>query len=259
MRERPTLSEAAAAFLDQPDLASSSRRSYAQTLGRLQAALGEDRPLDRIGVRELERVAWDAWGQTAPATWNRHAATLRSFAGFNARHGWADAELAAGLERRREPADRTRAIPYAQLERLWRRDDVAIREKALRGCCMRPRRGRRRCSRSTSTISTWITAGRGFAPKAETPTGCTCRPAPRGCSRGWWPAAPAARCFCRTGGPRRPGRRRRRICALTPAGRGCPTAAPRSFSAQRRAGGRCISCATPRSPTWPRPTSPCRC
>jgi len=35
------------------------------------------------------------------------------------------------LARRREPADRTRAIPFAQLERLWRRDDVAVREKAL--------------------------------------------------------------------------------------------------------------------------------
>ena len=35
------------------------------------------------------------------------------------------------VDRRREPADRTRAVPYAQLERLWRREDVAAREKAL--------------------------------------------------------------------------------------------------------------------------------
>ena len=35
------------------------------------------------------------------------------------------------LERRREPVDRTKTIPYAQLDRLWRRDDVAVREKAL--------------------------------------------------------------------------------------------------------------------------------
>jgi len=38
---------------------------------------------------------------------------------------------AAGLERRREPADRTKATLPAQLERLWRREDVALREKAL--------------------------------------------------------------------------------------------------------------------------------
>jgi integrase len=41
------------------------------------------------------------------------------------------APIAGGLERRREPADRTKAIPYTQLERLWRRHDIAVREKAL--------------------------------------------------------------------------------------------------------------------------------
>ena len=28
-----------------------------------------------------------------------------------------------------EPPDRTRAIPFVQLERLWRRDDVAVRRQ----------------------------------------------------------------------------------------------------------------------------------
>jgi integrase len=127
----PRLGAAVDAFLGQPDLASSSRRSYAQTLGRLRDALGADRPLDRLGARELERAAREAWGALAPATWNRHLATLRSFSSYCRRRGWLDAAIADGLERRREPVDRTRAIPYAQLERLWRRDDVAVREKAL--------------------------------------------------------------------------------------------------------------------------------
>lgn len=70
-------------------------------------------------------------GQAAPATWNRHVATLRSFSGFCQRRGWFDGPIADGLERRREPADRTKAIPSIQLERLCRRDDVAVREKAL--------------------------------------------------------------------------------------------------------------------------------
>jgi integrase/recombinase XerD len=58
-------------------------------------------------------------------------ATLRSFSAFCGRRGWLQGSVADGLERRREPADRTKAIPYAQLDRLWRRDDVAVREKAL--------------------------------------------------------------------------------------------------------------------------------
>ncbi|MGE5636006.1 MAG: tyrosine-type recombinase/integrase [Nocardioidaceae bacterium] len=125
------LGEAADAFLAQPDLAPSSRRSYAQTLGRLGDALGADRPLGQVSARELERSAREAWGALAPATWNRHVATLRSFQSFCRRRGWLDRAIADRLERRREPVDRTKAIPYAQLERLWRRDDVAVREKAL--------------------------------------------------------------------------------------------------------------------------------
>jgi integrase len=35
------------------------------------------------------------------------------------------------VERWREPADRTRAIAYVQIDRLWRRANVAVREKAL--------------------------------------------------------------------------------------------------------------------------------
>jgi integrase len=132
VRERmPVLGEAVDAFLAQPDLAASSRRFYAQTLGRLRDAVGADRPLQHLGAREVERAAVEAWGVLAPATWNRHVATLRSFSSFCCRHGWLQEAIADGLERRREPVDRTKAISYAQLERLWRRDDVAVREKAL--------------------------------------------------------------------------------------------------------------------------------
>ncbi|MQA74749.1 MAG: tyrosine-type recombinase/integrase [Solirubrobacterales bacterium] len=129
--EVPRLREAIDAFLAQPDLAPSSRRSYAQTLGRLRDAVGADRPLKQLGARELERAAREAWGALAPATWNRHVATLRSFSSFCSRRGWLDGAMADGLQRRRAPADRTKAIPDDLLERLWRRDDVAVREKAL--------------------------------------------------------------------------------------------------------------------------------
>ena len=131
-RERPpTLREAADAFLAQPDLAASSYRSYAQTLGRLGRELGPERPLEWVSARELERAVVEAWGGCAPATWNRHVATVRSFSAFCVRRGWVGEPFAEALARRREPADRTKVIPYAELERLWRRDDVAVREKAL--------------------------------------------------------------------------------------------------------------------------------
>jgi integrase/recombinase XerD len=58
-------------------------------------------------------------------------ATVRSFLGFCRRRRWLVEDLTVDLERRPEPADRTKAIPLPELERLWRREDVGVREKAL--------------------------------------------------------------------------------------------------------------------------------
>jgi integrase len=123
-------------------------------------------------------------GQTAPATWNRHVATRRSFSDFCLRRGWIDAPIADGLEHRREPVDRTKAIPYAQLDRLWRRDDVAVREKGLW------RRLYETAARVQEVLSLNVedidleTSAPACAPKAATPNGCTSNPAPRDCCPG---------------------------------------------------------------------------
>jgi integrase len=127
-----SLGDAVDAFLAQPDLAASSRRSYEQTLGRLRAALGAELPLESLTADDVAAVVHDAWGRgVAARTWNRHVATVRSFARRCQSEGWLARPVDAGLARRRELPDRTRAIPYAKLDQLWRRDDVAVREKAL--------------------------------------------------------------------------------------------------------------------------------
>ena len=124
------LSEAAATFLAQPDLAASTRRSYEQTLNRLERELGPGQPLGTLTADQLTSVVTGAWGGRAPATWNRHVATVRSFLGF-CRRRWLVEDLTVDLDRRPEPTDRTKAIPLPQLERLWRHEDVGIREKVL--------------------------------------------------------------------------------------------------------------------------------
>jgi integrase/recombinase XerD len=58
-------------------------------------------------------------------------ATVRSFLGFCRRRRWLGEDLSVDLERRPEPADRTKAIPLPELERLWRRDTIGVRDKAL--------------------------------------------------------------------------------------------------------------------------------
>jgi integrase len=125
------LGEAAATFLAQPDLAASTRRSYQQTLGRLERELGADQLLASLTADQLTAEVTSTWGGRAPATWNRHVATIRSFLGFCRRRRWLVEDLTVDLERRPETADRTKAIPLAELERLWRQEDVGVREKAL--------------------------------------------------------------------------------------------------------------------------------
>jgi site-specific recombinase XerD len=105
------LAAAAAAFLAQSSLARSTRRSYDQTLTRLVHELGGDRPLSALTVEAVTLAVTAAWGGRAPATWNRHVATVRSFLGFCRRRRWLGEDLAADLERRPEPVDRTKAIP----------------------------------------------------------------------------------------------------------------------------------------------------
>jgi integrase len=88
----------------------------------------------RADRRGAHAAVTAAWGRCAPATWNRHVAILRSFLAFcrwRRWRRWLTDDLIVDLERRSEPADRTKAIPLPELERLWRRDDVAVREKAL--------------------------------------------------------------------------------------------------------------------------------
>ncbi len=127
-----SLGDAVDAFLAQPDLAASSRRSYEQTLGRLRDALGAELRLELLTADDVAAVVHDTWGRgVAARTWNRHVATVRSFARRCQSEGWLARPVDAGLARRRELPDRTKAIPYAKLDQLWRRDDVAVREKAL--------------------------------------------------------------------------------------------------------------------------------
>jgi integrase len=129
-RDKPgaDLQAAVDAFLSQPGLSVQTRRSYRLTLAASSAAL------DAAGAdptaAAIKAAAGLRWGTVAPATWNRHAATIRSFLGYAARHGLLP-DLGVALDRRREPADRTRALPKAALERLWNRRDVALRDKAL--------------------------------------------------------------------------------------------------------------------------------
>src|SRR5262249_53822115 len=58
-------------------------------------------------------------------------AILRSACAFWRRRGWLSTDPAGGIERPRVPIDRTKALTREQTGALWRREDVALRERAF--------------------------------------------------------------------------------------------------------------------------------
>jgi site-specific recombinase XerD len=125
-----TLGAAVDAFLAQPR-PTTTARTYSRTLERLARELGRDRPLAGLTDEELADAAARLWGGLAPRTWNRHLATTGSFLAWCRRHGWPAANLALRADRRAAAEDDTRAIPLPELERLWSRADIPLRERAL--------------------------------------------------------------------------------------------------------------------------------
>ena len=125
-----TLRAAVDAFLAQPRPATTAR-TYTRTLERLARELGRDRPLADVTDEELADAASRLWGGLAPRTWNRHVATVGSFLAWCRRHGWSARNLQQRADRRAAAEDDTRAIPLPELERLWSRTDIPLRERAL--------------------------------------------------------------------------------------------------------------------------------
>ena len=121
------LAAAIDAFLSQPDLAATTRAKYRQTLAVVEDELG-DSPVTGAG---LARVVEQRWHHASPATWNRHVATVRSFAGYCTRTRILEIDGDVELARRAEKHDHTRSIALASLERLWERPDVDLRERTL--------------------------------------------------------------------------------------------------------------------------------
>jgi hypothetical protein len=79
----------------------------------------------------LAGVVEQRWHHASPATWNRHVATVRSFARYCERTRILAIDGDVELQRRAEQHDHTRSIALASLERLWERRDIDLRERTL--------------------------------------------------------------------------------------------------------------------------------
>jgi len=112
------------------DLAPGTRRVYGLTLSAVGGNLDSPR-LAEITSADLGRAVGSAYPTASPATWNRVVATLRSFTAYGMRQGWMSHEVTQGLERRRVAEDHTRSMPHEELDRLFARRDVSLRDRCL--------------------------------------------------------------------------------------------------------------------------------
>ena len=119
------------AFFAGRDLASGTCRTYRQALGPLVEAVGADRPVTSLDADRVAAVFAELWADRAPATWNTRRVAIQAFASWCGDR-WPLAEnLLADVPPRRRRADNTRAVPLGDLEDLWRRRTVLLREKTL--------------------------------------------------------------------------------------------------------------------------------
>jgi integrase len=125
-----TVQEALDGFLSSLD-SDGTRRMYGGALRRLTALLGgPDVPLNSLDTEPLSVAFEQLFGNAAPATRNARIAAVRSFINYARQHGWPVGDLELVADRKRVHRDDTRAIPHADLDRLWERD-LPLREKTL--------------------------------------------------------------------------------------------------------------------------------
>jgi len=125
------LGHAVVAFFDDKDLARNSRRTYRQALDALVEDHSSELLVEELTAEHVRATMTTRWGTAAPSTWNSRITALQSFVRFCDDNGWPAVDPLKGIVRKREPRDETRAIRYDDLEKLWSRPDVGLREKTL--------------------------------------------------------------------------------------------------------------------------------
>ena len=130
-RGTPRLRSAVEAFFSDKQLSVNTRRAYRQALSAVVEDLGMDLGVDQLCPRHVLEVFQRRWGSAQPATWNTRITALQSFVSYCQRNKWIDHDPMSLVVRRREPRDQTKSISYQDLEKLWSRRDINLREKTL--------------------------------------------------------------------------------------------------------------------------------
>ena len=128
---KPTLGVAIDALFADRDLAITTQRAYRACYQPMLETFGGQAPITSLTPAKLKRWFSRRWGQSAGATWNARLTALQALAGYCQRQEWIEKDPTLTLERRRVPRNENRAILFDELNALWSRPDIALREKAL--------------------------------------------------------------------------------------------------------------------------------
>jgi len=125
-----TWDKAVTRFLAEKHLSAGTRRVYRLTLDRVGGHLPVQ-DLDGLTGDDLAAALAAAYPEASPASWNRHVATLRSFAAWADRGGLVSARVVSTLDRRREGVDHRRALSREQVEAVLSDRRLSVRDRCL--------------------------------------------------------------------------------------------------------------------------------
>jgi integrase len=133
-RRPVTVGEAIEEFLATPrcNESANTHRAYASVLYRIGDRLDPERGLAEVDDDEIGAALTALWGTAASATFNRNRATVGSWLTWcSTKAKWDAPALPGTCERRKQPADKTRAVGRTKIDRMCGRRDVPLREKLL--------------------------------------------------------------------------------------------------------------------------------
>jgi integrase/recombinase XerC/integrase/recombinase XerD len=108
-----------------------THRAYAKVLRRMTAHFGPDTDLSDITADRFAAWFREQWEDSAPSTWNAALAAVKSAVSYWQAQGWADADPARLLVRRRQRPDRSRALDRGEVERLLTDERHSLRDRCL--------------------------------------------------------------------------------------------------------------------------------
>ena len=130
----PCLEAAVESFLAfNRDFSMNTERAYRKSLNGLMAHLGGEVPVDKLHPALVLDAFQSRWAERKPNTWNTHRIAVQALVAYCRRREWIEegTDPLRLVDRRQPRRDATRAIHFEELQALWSRRDIHLREKTL--------------------------------------------------------------------------------------------------------------------------------